>query len=62
MVTGTRVSHHAYGSGTILDIEEIKSGRKIVQVMWDDPSLSQWLEEELRESFWTDFEDLEKKV
>ena len=62
MVTGNRVTHHAYGNGTILDIEEIKSGRKIVQVLWGDPSLSQWLEEELRESFWTDFEDLEKKV
>ena len=62
MVTGNRVSHHTYGVGTVLDIEEIDSGRTIVQVMWDDPSLSTWPGEEPRETFWTDFEDLAKKV
>ena len=62
MVTGNRINHHAYGKGTVLDTKEIRSGRVIVQVMWDDPSLSQWPGEEPRESFWTDLEDLEREV
>ena len=62
MVTGNRISHHAYGAGTVLVTKEIRSGRVIVQVMWDDPTLSQWPGEELRESFWTDLEDLELEV
>ena len=61
MVTGNRVSHHAYGCGTVLDIEEIDSSRTIVQVMWDDPSLSTWPGEEPRKTFWTDLEDLDRK-
>ena len=59
MVEGNRIAHHAYGTGTVLDTKEISFGRVIVHVMWDDPTLSQWLGEEPRESFWTDFEDLE---
>ena len=61
MVVGNRIAHHAYGTGTVLDTKEIGPGSVIVQVKWDDPSLSQWPGEEPRESFWTDLKDLEKE-
>lgn len=59
MVIGKRVFHHAYGAGTVLGTQALKSGSLIVQVVWDDPSLSQWPGEEPLESFWTNLEDLE---
>ena len=51
---GDKVLHKTYGSGKVLEAETI-----IVRVLWDNPSLSQWDDEDPVESFWTDICDLE---
>jgi len=58
---GTRVSHHAYGTGTAMQREEGK-GSTIVLVKWDSPELGAFPEDKSPyeyESFWTDEADLQ---
>lgn len=50
---GDKVLHKTYGSGRVLETETI-----IARVLWDNPSLSQWEDEDPVESFWTDMCDL----
>ncbi len=50
---GDKVLHKTYGSGKVLETETI-----IARVLWDNPSLSQWEDEDPAESFWTDMCDL----
>ena len=51
VVVENRISHRAYGPGSVLDTKENRSGRVIIQVKWDDPLLARWPGEEPRESF-----------
>ena len=58
MKTNSRVIHHAYGTGTVIDTQPCNDGTQIVQVKWDIPELSRWPGEEAIDIFWTQYEDL----
>jgi hypothetical protein len=62
---GCRISHDAYGKGTVLAIEESRSpySTGIVQVKWDNPELGRFPEDKKPyefESFWTELSDVER--
>jgi hypothetical protein len=60
MTLNSRVRHHAYGEGVILNFEtRYKPTHTIVLVKWDNPDLSCWPGEEPVSEFWTDPEDLD---
>ena len=66
MTLNSRVRHHAYGEGVILNFETLldietryKPGHTIVLVRWDDPDLSCWPGESPVSEFWTDPKDLD---
>ena len=59
MTLNSRVRHHAWGEGVILNFEIGRSGNTIVLVKWDNPDLSRWPGEEPVSEFWTEPEDLD---
>ena len=62
---GCRISHDAYGKGTVLGTEDSRSlnGTGIVNVKWDNPELGRFPEYKWPyefESFWTELSDVER--
>ncbi len=53
MKLGDKIFHHAYGFGMVLQVKE-----SIVRILWDDPELSRWEDEPVRETFWTELIDV----